>query len=144
MRCYVVDIDGTVADLSHRLHHIQKTPADWNGFYAACSSDSPIVHMHEVVRALRCQHSVVYITGRSESSRYDTAMWLGEHTIVGSRLYMRPNGDHRPDDVVKLELYRQAEADGWKPIMVFEDRDAVVKMWRENGIPCAQVAAGAF
>jgi len=28
--------------------------------------------------------------------------------------------------------------------MVFDDRDKVVNMWRENGIPCLQVAPGNF
>jgi hypothetical protein len=35
-------------------------------------------------------------------------------------------------------------ADGYEPIMVFDDRNQVVKMWRERGIVCAQVAEGDF
>lgn len=33
---------------------------------------------------------------------------------------------------------------GYEPIMAFDDRDRVVKMWRDAGIPCAQVAPGDF
>ncbi len=35
----IFDIDGTLADCSHRLHHIQKDPADWDGFYEACEDE---------------------------------------------------------------------------------------------------------
>jgi hypothetical protein len=30
----LVDIDGTLADCTHRLHHIQKQPKDWDAFFA--------------------------------------------------------------------------------------------------------------
>ena len=29
-------------------------------------------------------------------------------------------------------------------VMVFDDRDRVVNMWRRNGVVCAQVAPGDF
>lgn len=60
------------------------------------------------------------------------------------RLRMRRAGDHRPDDIVKREILDQMRADGWRPVMAFDDRARVVKMWREAGIPCAQVAEGDF
>ena len=44
MRCYIFDIDGTIADLSHRLPHIQKTPKDWTAFFASVADDVPIEH----------------------------------------------------------------------------------------------------
>jgi FMN phosphatase YigB (HAD superfamily) len=31
---YIFDIDGTLADISHRLHFIQQEPKDWRGFYS--------------------------------------------------------------------------------------------------------------
>jgi len=45
---------------------------------------------------------------------------------------------------VKREMLDRIRADGYNPIMAFEDRSRVVKMWREAGIPCAQVAEGDF
>jgi hypothetical protein len=35
-------------------------------------------------------------------------------------------------------------ADGFRPIMAFDDRNQVVEMWRQRGVPCAQVADGNF
>lgn len=44
-RCYLFDIDGTLSDLTHRLHHIQKEPKDWNAFFDGCGDDAPIKHI---------------------------------------------------------------------------------------------------
>ena len=57
---------------------------------------------------------------------------------------MRKAGDYRPDAKVKEELLTQVKADGYEPILAFEDRERVVDMWRRNGIQCCQVAPGDF
>lgn len=145
MRCYLFDIDGTIADLSHRLCHIQKTPKDWPAFFASCSNDAPIPHIIELAKdVFGAGASVVYVSGRSDECRDATQDWLINHGLPPGRLYMRKAGDHRPDNIVKAELLEQVRADGYRPTMAFEDRDQVVAMWRELGIPCAQVAEGNF
>jgi hypothetical protein len=45
---------------------------------------------------------------------------------------------------VKAELLDQILHDGFSPSMVFDDRDQVVAMRRQRGVPCAQVAPGNF
>ena len=58
---------------------------------------------------------------------------------------MRKDGDHRPDHVIKSEVLETiVKGYGKPPLMVFDDRNAVVKMWRDKGIPCLQVADGDF
>lgn len=142
--CYVFDLDGTLADLSHRLHHIQKEPKDWRAFFAEVGKDAPIPHMIELWFDLAFNPPRVIVSGRSDECRDATKRWLDYHGLTPSALYMRKAGDHRPDYVVKRELLDQMRADGWEPIMAFDDRDQVVKMWRDAGIPCAQVAEGDF
>ena len=39
----IVDLDGTVADLSHRLHHINGKHRNWDAFFAGVDKDTPIV-----------------------------------------------------------------------------------------------------
>jgi phosphoglycolate phosphatase-like HAD superfamily hydrolase len=143
-RCYVFDIDGTLADCSHRLHHITSGAKDWRAFFAACDRDEPIYHICELQRVLAYCEPMVLVSGRSDECRAATEQWLSDNGIRFNALYMRKAGDHRPDDIVKGELLDQALADGWKPLMAFDDRDRVVAMWRERGIPCAQVAEGDF
>ncbi len=144
MKAYIFDIDGTVADLSHRLHHITSTPKDWPAFFAACHGDSPIEHICELAHALSKVAAIVYVSGRSDECRAQTVTWLEANRLPPGRLYMRTAGDHREDYAVKGELLDEVMADGFLPIMAFDDRDQVVKMWRERGIPCAQVAPGNF
>jgi hypothetical protein len=57
---------------------------------------------------------------------------------------MRPEKDRRDDDIIKFELLHKLREDGWDPVMAFDDRDRIVRMWRANGIPCLQVAEGDF
>jgi phosphoglycolate phosphatase-like HAD superfamily hydrolase len=145
MRCYIFDIDGTVADLSHRLHHIQKDPKDWDAFFSECHLDKPIVHICDLARSLASSAPTLFVSGRSDQVRIETDWWLRMVGLVfPTALYMRTAGDHRPDHLVKGELLDQILAYGWAPIMAFDDRNQVVQMWRERGIPCAQVADGDF
>lgn len=145
MNCYIFDIDGTLANCSHRLHHIQKQPKDWTSFFAACGDDAPIAHIIELAQTLRLASakSLVFVSGRSDECRPATEMWLREHGLSGA-LYMRKAGDHRDDDIIKVEILSQVRADGYEPIMAFDDRDRVVAAWRAAGIPCAQIAPGNF
>jgi len=145
MRCYIFDIDGTIADCTHRLHHIQKTPKDWRAYFAACTGDAPIKHIIELAQDLhQSDAQIVYVSGRSDECRYETERWLEKHDLPPGTLYMRKAGDHRNDDMLKAELLELLRADGFKPIMAFDDRNRVVATWRANGVPCAQVAEGDF
>lgn len=144
-RCYVFDIDGTVADGAHRLHHIQKEPKDWRGFFAAVGGDAPIPHIVDLIRDLiQVGRKVVYVSGRSDECREATVDWLHAQALPSSSLYMRPAGDHRDDALLKVELLAKVRADGYEPIMAFDDRNRVVAAWRAAGVPCAQVAEGDF
>ncbi len=145
MRCYIFDIDGTIADLSHRLPHIQKTPKDWDGFFGAVADDAPIEHIIKLaIDVALAGATIVYVSGRSDQCREATETWLWDHALPYGKVYMRRQGDHRPDHQVKVELLAELRAEGHNPVMAFDDRNGVVKMWRELGIPCAQVADGDF
>lgn len=141
MAFYVFDLDGTLADCSHRLHHLERK--DWRAFFAACPDDKPIKHMIELCSRLTwsapCNRVEIW-SGRSDEVRLETEAWLRAHGLDGIPLLMRTAGDHRPDDEVKRDFLRG----GGVPDLIFDDRARVVQMWRAEGIPCAQVAAGDF
>jgi len=143
-KCFLVDIDGTVANGDHRVHHILKEPKEWDAYFLKCGDDARIDHMHAVVTALSELFAIVYVSGRSDLVRQQTIDWLDQHGFPCDGLYMRKQGDHTDDHILKLELLEQVRADGFEPIMAFDDRNRVVKAWRAAGIPCAQVAEGDF
>lgn len=148
---YIFDIDGTLADLSHRLHFIQQKPKDWHGFFAACPDDAPIPAVIAIAKALAPDFSIKLITGRSDEIREATALWLNQQGVFFSDLLMRKAGDHREDSIVKSELldelmaaYHHNYAPAELIAGIFEDRKQVVDMYRAKGLRVFQVAEGNF
>ena len=147
----IVDLDGTLCDITHRLHHIKGEKKDWDTFFAACLYDKPIPRIIRLVQALHAYQGggIIFCTGRSDAVEGETKQWLWEvglHDAGGllGRLYMRKAGDHRPDHEVKLEMLAKMREDGYNPVMAIEDRTQVVKMWRAQGLTCLQVTDGDF
>lgn len=144
----IFDLDGTLADCSHRLHWIQNKPKNWKAFFAGMEHDAPIEPTIMIAQSLYDSYNnVIFCTGRPDTHESVTRAWLSKHVGVWSEncpLYMRPSGDHRPDYEVKALLMATMLADGFDPKIAFEDRDQVVDMWRRNGLICYQVAKGAY
>ena len=140
----IFDIDGTIADCSHRLHHVTVKPKNWKAFEAELPNDAPIHDVIQLVFTLAQEHHILLVTGRGEQSRDATERWLLLHGIHYDRLYMRPKGDYREDYVVKKELLDKIRSEGYDPFIAIEDRTRCVKMYRENGLICLQVADGDY
>lgn len=134
----LVDIDGTIADNSHRQHFVAGVEKDWPRFFAAMRDDQVIYPVANMVNNLFRTNSIILCTGRPAEYRVATISWLHRNLIPFTELYMRKSGDHRPDHLVKRELYDQILADGYNPKIVIDDRTSVVKMWRELGLVCLQ------
>lgn len=120
----IIDIDGVVADVRHRLHHVERPGVDWDAFFAAAVDDPPHDEGLAVVARLAVDHEVVYLTGRPEAHRAATERWLTENGIGGHRLVMRPDGDRRPAADLKRRLL--ADLAGGSEVAVVVDDDPVV------------------
>lgn len=146
MKTYIVDIDGTVSNPKHRLHFIDKdreNGPDWDAFYAACEDDEPIQPVIDVLLCL--YHSgaeLVFCTGRSDSVKAKTMVWLSSRGFLSAEIVMRTHGDHRPDTIAKRELIEALIAEGKQIAGVFEDRPSVCRVWREMGLTVFQVGSG--
>lgn len=146
----IFDLDGTLADLTHRRHFVATKPKNWKAFFAGVERDAVIEPIAMVARFFAQANRVVICSGRPDDLRDKTESWLHENVwgshkwLRHSGLYMRAAGDHRADDIVKEELLDRIISDGFRPQLAFDDRDRVVKMWRRRGIRCAQVDEGNF
>lgn len=149
----VFDIDGTLADNTHRLRFIRDLPEgakpDWEKYGQYTPFDEPIkpiIAVHNDLKNLG--HTILYVTGRNDKFRRLTADWLRRHTVMSNEqdtLLMRRDHDFRPDFQIKEEILAQIiQRYGQKPDLVFEDRKQVVDMWRRHGIQTLQVADGEF
>jgi hypothetical protein len=124
-----VDIDGVVADVRHRLHHLERRPKDWRAFFAAAPADPPHQEgLAVVARLLEEHHEVVFLTGRPERLRAATRSWLQRHGLGGHRLVMRPPHDRRPAAVVKVELLEEVRAGRPVAVVVDDDRRVLAAM----------------
>lgn len=147
---FIFDLDGTLADIRHRLHYIQSAPKQWNEFHAACIYDTPNMPVIRVLDGLQWHHEILIFSGRSDSVRFETICWLEVHTLlpaarIRAGLRMRLAGDHTPDHELKRRWLHEMHAERRSRIAgVFDDRARLVRMWREEGLTCFQVAEGDF
>lgn len=135
----IFDIDGTLADVAHRRHHVAGGKRDWDAFFAAMHLDppvDPIARLNNIVSDADVH--VILCSGRPEKYRAVTEEWLRQHELDWHRLHMRPDNDVRPDHVVKGQMLDAILADGYEPFLVIDDRPSVVRMWRERGLTCLQ------
>lgn len=133
----VFDIDGTLANIEHRLDYVRSKPKNWKAFDAGIPNDKVNEPVAKVFDAMVMSgHTVILASGRNERSRIATQDWLRKNGFsMYQKLYMRNADDFRSDDIVKLEILDEIIADyGRKPDMVFDDRPRVVRAWRSQGI----------
>lgn len=140
MKAAIVDLDGTLADCSHRLHHVTAGARNWPAFFAGICDDLPVDPVRQVVRSLAKDFKIVLCSGRPEDYRAVTVKWLDDYAIPYDSLYMRPANDTRADHIVKAQLLAGIRADGFEPFIVIDDRESVVAMWRENDLLTLQAA----
>lgn len=148
-KAIICDVDGTIAWMQGR------SPYDLNK-----------VHEDKVDPRLKQLLSfifdsgieVIFLSGREGTTlcRNLTIDWLknnlegyerkklSSYNDVKFQLIMRKEKDYRPDEIIKKELYEKYIKDQYDVICVFDDRNKVVNMWREEGLLCCQVASGNF
>ncbi|HJR25935.1 MAG TPA: hypothetical protein VJ804_10705 [Acidimicrobiales bacterium] len=130
----IVDIDGVVADVRHRLHHIEGRRKSWQRFFDEAGDDGLHEEGRAIVERLREDHEVVYLTGRPRWLEGVTRAWLEEHGLGGHRLVMRPDDDRRPAAQLKVEALHRL-ADGRVVGIVVDDDRRVVDAMAAAGFP---------
>jgi hypothetical protein len=139
----IFDIDGTLADISERVHHVRKKPKNWNAFNAGIAQDKAIHSMVQLCNILYTAGIyIVLCSGRNEKNRPETVEWLGRQGVNYHELLLRKDEDFRSDAVVKREILQRMDKS--RILFVVEDRSRVVEMWRSEGLTCLQCAPGEF
>lgn len=146
VKTYIFDIDGTLANTDHRNHHLAGEKKKWKEWYLDQRKDVPYWEIVDIMKmAYDNGIKIVLCTGRDENNRPGTLAWFEDHGIdFFHELFMRPANDRRDDTIIKKELLDKIREKGYDPVCVFEDRDRVVKMWRDEGLRCLQVKPGEY
>jgi len=129
----ICDLDGTLAHMTGR------GPFEWS----RVGEDRIDKAIQKIVFDLE-RTKILFLSGRDGVCQEATAKWLTDHGINNENLFMRPQGDTRPDEIVKREIYDREIQGKYNILFVLDDRSKVVRMWRGLGLKCLQVAEGDF
>ncbi len=134
----ILDLDGTLSDNAHRTHLLHEVPVDWNKVQQTSLSDPPFQWCKNLAETYsRAGYQILVVTARPQSSQLVTEKWLSnlfDPLEISWSLYMRAEGDNRPDDEVKRDLYFQSIKHRYVVDLAIDDRGSVVKMWNDIGL----------
>jgi predicted kinase len=130
----IVDMDGTLALMCDR------SPFD----ISKCDRDLPNQPVLDTVHKWQDSTKIIIVSGRTDDGKELTEKWLEQYGIRYVALHMRRLGDMRNDAIVKEEIYRDRIENKYNIRFILDDRDRVVKMWRNLGLTVFQVAEGDF
>lgn len=134
--CILVDLDGTLSFMDGK-----RSPFDGR----KVGGDRLNEYLNDLLRVIECTPiEIIFLSGRSEDCRKETESWLKKYQWDTKKLFMRESGDNRKDTIVKKELYEKYIAPNYSVFAIFDDRNSVVDMWREIGLPTYQVWYGDF
>lgn len=137
--CIIVDMDGTLADVSSIRHHVRQKPKNFDAFHEASASVPAINWVVDIVREHKMRGTdVVIVTARKAKWRNVTAMFLALHDIPSDALFMRGDDDHRKDVEVKEDILAMIRK-VWNPILAIDDNPSILELWQRHGIPTIEV-----
>lgn len=138
----VCDIDGTLADIKHRLHYVNGEKKDWKGFFGAMNKDKVRKDVAEKITVDQNRGAeIIFVSARPEDYRKETKAFLKKAGFQENLLLMRPFNDKRDDTFVKEQIYRKY-LKKLNIIKVYDDRPKVIRMWRGLGLTVVDVGDG--
>ena len=163
----IFDLDGTLADIDIRRDKSLKPNGklDWDIFAAPNSimdwdtPNEPVIKMAQMFA--KEGFKIVIFSGRNDRGFVATNHWLTKHNVPFDLLVLRPDkfkanswpiadGNPATDEMRFMpdEILKKKMLDTFVDIddvfLVVDDRDKVVKMWRDLGLNTFQVAPGDF
>lgn len=146
MKYIVFDIDGVLADCSHRLHYIQGENKDYDKFYSydEVLKDKPILNLDRILFNIQYANEegsdidIKFITARNIKCITATTKWLERNfgiEVLKEDILMRPANDYRPAHEVKEDLIEKHI--GFENILfAFDDDNQVNEMYKKHGVMC--------
>jgi hypothetical protein len=131
----MIDLDGTFA------LHVARGPYEME----KCETDAVNPSVYSCVEDWKRNGiKIILLSGRNEDFRPHTERWLVANKIEYDHLFMRASEDNRPDYVVKYELFNEHVRHNYTVRLALDDRNQVVQVWRQTGLPTWQVNDGNF
>lgn len=125
----IVDIDGTISDLSHRLHYLEEKPKNYDAFYDEVDKDLPISQVIDIVRDLSQYRHIIITSGRTNKTCDKTVDWLKKYNVPYDALLMKQWYFIQTDIEAKTSIYNKC-LKGKNIIMSIDDRPSIVELWK--------------
>jgi hypothetical protein len=137
----VVDLDGTLANLDHRLPLIKGPKKHWDKFYSLVAGDRVNEWCASLMQEMNRAHNVVIVSARPMIVKEATEKWLSDNRVRYGVLYLlrKDSKDFTPDTELKRNWLKWYGKDNI--LFTVDDRQRVVDMWREEGVICLQCNA---
>jgi hypothetical protein len=128
----IYDLDGTLANLNGRL--------PYGDAQAECENDLVRQEVYDMLKEDFYDYEVFVVSGRFDTYEEQTRRWLWKHDIPYDWLFMRKEGDQRPDTVIKQEIYDNLINPHFEVVKVVDDRPKVIRMWQSLGLAVVDVS----
>ncbi len=142
----ICDLDGTLADITHRLKYAKGEEKDWDKFFSFISADNLRLEVVDILLKYETEgYDIILVSARPDTYRQATRIWLAgcmNGYPLWKTLIMRKGNDKRPDVEVKKQILDTYFPDKTLIHKVIDDRPRVISMWRENGLDVIDVGKG--
>ena len=161
----IFDLDGTLANIdARRAKSLSNDKMDWDVFFNPenISLDKPNLPVIKMAQLFAEDgFRIVIFSGRNDRSFFTTKSWLTRNRVPFDLLVMIPDKFQSdswpiakgnpatkemrwmPDEILKKEML-DTFINMDEVFLVVDDRNKVVKMWRDLGLNTFQVAPGDF
>tara|TARA_B100000963_G_scaffold229633_1_gene200283 strand:- start:376 stop:813 length:438 start_codon:yes stop_codon:yes gene_type:complete len=129
----ICDIDGTIADNTHR-QSLLSNKNNWDEFFLEMRNDLPIYPViNKVIDEFRNGKEIIFLTGRPLNYEKETNEWLKKYFTFEYRLIMRNENDRRNKLIVKKELFFNNFSVSEIDYVIDNDAE-LLQQWKEIGL----------
>jgi predicted kinase len=129
------DLDGTLSNTRGITHFVKGKYRNFDMFHRSSFFTETNPEVEQALRDLQAQGvAVLGTTARGEAYREVTELWLNNKGIHLDNLFMREEGDFRPDYEVKSDMLRDKIKPHYDLAIQYDDNFQAVKAFRDGGI----------
>ena len=139
-RARILDVDGTLCNVSTALHHIHKKPKDWDSFHRDTANCPPFQKAIDYAEEYYNKgETIIVCTGRMQKWHDVTDAYLKQHlTVPYDGPFMRQEDDFRIDVEVKREMFHYLSL-SYDIRGAIDDSPGVIKLWKSLGLEVVEM-----
>jgi hypothetical protein len=137
---YIFDLEGTLTDCDHRIHHYENK--DWDAWNKSIVLDTPRLGIIKLLKVCRATANAFILTSKEERYKKLVDYWLEINNLGDLSdfiFYKNDKFKNMSSPFYKLNSIKELMCRYGNPLMVFDDREDVVLHLIKNNIPAIKV-----